>query len=395
MAVMAVVFAWQHYAADLLPMNPWAGVFYPGHGAPWTVVTAVFLHADWFHLIGNLLYFQVFARPLEARTGPWLFGAYFLILGVAGNLTHGLVSSLGLMGSAGTGVMGASGALAGLIAFSLIRFYNARIQVAWWVFAPLMGQNRAGRTYVSLAAAVAVWLLLQLAQTLVAGETGSNISFGAHLGGFAIGLVLALTMGQLREGRIETRRMRAMTYFNEGHYYAAVGSWLEYLEMVPEDLEGVTGLARSRQMVGQTDQASGGYRKVFKAWLDRGRVDLALQIHDEACRSTGAAAFTPRELAQVAYYREKSLDYQGAADAYQRLYEAYPDHSEGQRALVRLVVLYHGKLSDPRSGDWWLERALTALPAGTWRDYLEKDFTGAAGPGEEATAEPAGTPSAG
>ena len=213
MVFMLVAFLWQEYFPSLISLNPADLVFYPGSGQPWTVLTAIFMHAGWVHLLGNLVYFNVFAPVLESRVGPFMFVVYFLVIGVFGNLVHGAVSYLGWFGQYGVGVLGASGSIAGLLAFSLVRFHHSRVDIAWWVFAPLMGQNRAGRSKVPLLVAVVLWLLLQVVQSLVASQTGASVSFGAHFGGFFMGLVLALSMGQWREGKQEGLRLKAAEYF--------------------------------------------------------------------------------------------------------------------------------------------------------------------------------------
>ncbi|HPF71964.1 MAG TPA: rhomboid family intramembrane serine protease, partial [Candidatus Krumholzibacteria bacterium] len=166
--LMVLAFLWLHYAPGWGPVRPWSLIFLPGNGAPWTVVTAVFLHAGWLHLLGNLVYFHVFGPPLELRLGAPRFLVYLLLMGAAGNTVHGLVSAFGWMGQRGMGVLGASGAIAGLLAFSLVRFHDAHVRVGWWVFAPLGGHNRAGRSDVPVIAAVAAWLALQVVEALVA-----------------------------------------------------------------------------------------------------------------------------------------------------------------------------------------------------------------------------------
>ncbi len=148
--LMVVSYLWTRYFPDLFPLYPWELVFYPGNGAPWTAVTALFLHGSWVHLLGNLIYFYVFAPPLEDRLGSFPFLIYLLILGVFGNLVHGLFSLMGWLGQGGMGVLGASGAIAGLLAFSLVRFYDSRVEVGWWVFATLGGQNKAGKTRITI-----------------------------------------------------------------------------------------------------------------------------------------------------------------------------------------------------------------------------------------------------
>jgi len=374
MVLMTVAFVWLKYCPDLVAFDPWDLVFFPGDSAPWTVATAVFMHAGWFHLLGNLVYLHVFAPPLEDRLGPWKFGFYFLLLGNFGNLVHGLVSALGLLGQGGLGVMGASGAIAGMLAFSLVRFYGARVVVAWWVLAPLAGQNKAGKSRIPLVAAVGLWFLLQVVQAAVANETGARVSFGAHLGGFAMGLVMALTLGELRAGRAESARARARRYSQEGHFHAATGAWSEYLAFRPGDPAARLDLARTLAVTGQHHEAVHVFRQGFEALLNAGRVDEALVIYDEVTRANLEFDLAPSELAKVAIFKEKQLDYAGALDAYRRLYESYPQHPQGQRALVRVIVLCHGKVGDPEATRHWLGEASRSLPPGSWREFLEREF---------------------
>lgn len=375
MALMVVAFAWTRYFPDAGPVRPWQLVFFPGNAAPWTAVTAIFLHGGWFHLIGNLVYFHVFAPPLEDRLGSLPFLLYLLVIGVFGNLVHGLVSLLGLLGQGGMGVLGASGAIAGLLAFSLVRFYDARVEVGWWVFAPLGGQNKAGRSMIPIVAAAGLWLLLQFVQTLTATESGTTVSFGAHFGGFAMGLFLALGLGHLRHGRTESCRIRAERYFTEGQFHASVGEWIEFLERVPGHVEGRLGLARALHPSGQSGNARELYRGLFDEFLARGRVGDALEVYSEASRAHGGDCFGPDSLAKVAYYQEKQMNYAQAAEALRQLYEVYPYQSDGQRALVRLIVLYRGKLGNPAAARFWLEEAERNMPAGSWRQYLEEELT--------------------
>ncbi len=374
MASMVVAFLWVRYFPDRGPCSPYELVFQPGSGSPLTALTAIFLHGSWMHLLGNLLYLQVFGPPLEDRLGHGKFLIYFLIMGVGGNLVHGLTSALDLLGQGGSGVMGASGAIAGLLAFSLLRFYDARVEVAWWVLAPLGGHNKAGRSRIPLAAAVGFWLLLQVVQALLATETGANVSFGAHFGGFALGLALAFLMGGLEAGRTEAVGARAGRYFQAGQFHAAVGAWTEYLVRSPGDLTARLELARAQKLCRHDGKSSDNFRRVFQILLEAGRIPEALEVFEEASRGLDGHWLAPADLAKAAYYKEKQLDYTGALKAYRQLHEAYPDHPEGQRALVRVIVLYHGKVADSDQARQWLRRARYQMPPGSWREYLEREF---------------------
>ncbi len=303
-----------------------------------------------------------------------MFIVYFLVIGVFGNLVHGAVSWFGWFGHYGVGVLGASGGIAGLLAFSLVRFHHSRVDIAWWIFAPLMGQNRAGRSKVPLQVAVVLWLLLQVVQSLVASQTGASVSFGAHFGGFFMGLVLALSMGQWREGKQEGLRLKAEEYFKAGAYHASVGYWIDYLETESGDLAARMELARAQVLTGQAVDGESSYRRVFQVFMGRGEADKALGVFKEAARADLVSGFGPEELAQVAHFQEKQMDYAGAAATHERLFKSFPDLSEGERSLVRLVMLHKGKIYDPISLRQWCQTAVEFFPEGGWRDFLENEF---------------------
>ncbi len=389
MATMSVVYAWQRWLAWPLGIDPLDLAFFPGGSAAWTVATAIFLHGSWLHLLGNLLYLHVLAPPLEDRLGrPALLGL-FLLLGVGGNLAHGIVSALGLFGQGGLGVLGASGAIAGLMALTVLRLYSARVVIAWWLFAPIGGQNRVGRAPVPVPWAVPLWILLQVTQMLLAPHTGNTVSFGAHLGGFGLGLALGLLTGELRAGRFEAAAARGRRYFRDGHYLAAAGAWTEALELHPGDREALLELARSQHVAGRTAEAAAAWRRLWDLHRRERRVDAALAVYDEACRAGRADLLSPAEMAEAARFKELQLDYRGALDVYRRLYELHPEDPHGQRALVRVIVLCRGRAHDAEGAERWLAEAGRALPSGPWREYLEREFSLPAATGEGA---PAGRP---
>jgi len=389
MGVLTVVYVWQRWGAVALGSDPWDYVFFPGNGRPWTVATAIFLHGSWLHLLGNLLYLHVLGPPLEDRLGRPALLALVLVLGVGGNLAHGMTSALGLFGQGGLGVMGASGAIAGLMALTMLRLYSARVVIAWWVFAPIGGQNKVGRTPVPVPWAVPLWILLQVVQMLLAPQTGATVSFGAHLGGFALGLVVGLATGELQAGRAEAAAARGRRYFRDGHYHAAAGAWTEVLVRRPEDPEALAELARSQMVAGRPLEAKEAWRRLWDRHRRERRVDAALTVFDEACRAGQADMLSPVEMAEAAHYKELQLDYRGALDVYRRLYELHPHDPQGHRALVRIIVLCRGRAKDATAAERWLGEAGRVLPPGPWREFLEGEFSRAAGSG---AGVPAGHP---
>jgi membrane associated rhomboid family serine protease len=369
------VFAWLQWFSDRLPLHPWDLAFYVGHSPAWTVLSALLLHAGWLHVLGNLIYLVALLPALEDRLGPAGAFLLFAVTGAGGNLAHGLAAWQGWAGQGGLGILGASGAISGLLGFALVRLAHARIAVAYWIFSPLQGQNRAGRALLPLPAAVLVWLLLQVVQAALAAESGSLVSYPAHLGGFGLGLVLAVAMGGVRDGRAESTLQRARAYLARGEGLAAAGAYVEYRELAPSDRTAAREHARALVMAGRTDEAAGLYRESFREAAAAGRWDQALDILEEGRRCGHALGLSRDELAAAAHRAEKAGDQELALWIYEVLVLKAGDHPASNRAWVRLLMLLHDDPGRRAEAGQWLEVARRTLPPGAWRDYLERTFS--------------------
>jgi membrane associated rhomboid family serine protease len=104
-----------------------------GHAArdpaalPVRLVTSVFLHGGWLHLIGNMLFLWIFADNVEDAMGHGAFAIFYLISGVVANLVHILANPLSTEPT-----IGASGAIAGVLGAYLVLYPRARVQLPVW-----------------------------------------------------------------------------------------------------------------------------------------------------------------------------------------------------------------------------------------------------------------------
>lgn len=143
-----------------------------------TLITYQFLHAGWMHLIGNLLFLWVFADNVEDAFGPLGFLIFYLLCGVAGGLAHSLVNP-----GSPIPLVGASGAVSGVLAAYLVLYPRARVWILLFLRIPL----RIPAMY-----ALGGWFAFQIFSAVVAGE--EDVAFWAHIGGFVAGLVLTLAL---------------------------------------------------------------------------------------------------------------------------------------------------------------------------------------------------------
>jgi len=151
-----------------------------GPAALVTLLTSAFLHAGWLHLLSNLLYLGVFGLPVERRLG----GARFLLLYVASGLVGNLAYLLAQPASEAPAV-GASGAIAGVIAAHLVLFPGATLGS----LAPVLFLHVVESTPTLLL--LLLWLGTQLLSSVASLTTTTGIAWWAHVGGFATGLAIA------------------------------------------------------------------------------------------------------------------------------------------------------------------------------------------------------------
>ncbi len=169
-----------------VPVRIWGALL--GHGdAFWliTLITSQFLHGGWAHILGNMLYLWVFGDNVEDRMGHLRYLAFYLLCGVIA----GLIQTLVLFGSR-VPLIGASGAIAGVLGAYLVLFPGARVTVlAPYFFFGL------GFFEVPAAVLLVMWFLLQFINGLAAITTASpsvgGIGWWAHIGGFVAGWLLA------------------------------------------------------------------------------------------------------------------------------------------------------------------------------------------------------------
>lgn len=145
-----------------------------------TLVTALFIHASLWHLIGNGLFLLIFGVPTERAVGAWRLLALFLIGGALANLAAAL-----LMGAPGRIIVGASGGISALVGAYLVLFPNARLGVV----VPLGLWLEFIRAPAALL--IGLWALLQLIFTFVGPSFGA-VAWWAHVTGFVVGALMAL-----------------------------------------------------------------------------------------------------------------------------------------------------------------------------------------------------------
>lgn len=142
-----------------------------------TILTSMFLHGSWMHLIGNMLYLWVFGNNIEDVMGHGRFIVFYVGCGILAALSHALTDPTSTVP-----MVGASGAISGVLGAYLLLFPHARVLL----LAPVVGT-----TYVPAGLVLGFWFVMQvLSGGANLGSQGGGVAFFAHIGGFVVGMLL-------------------------------------------------------------------------------------------------------------------------------------------------------------------------------------------------------------
>jgi len=186
--IPAVLFGSAHLAPYLRVLPAWATVF-----------TSMFLHGGWFHLIGNMLFLWIFGHNVEDELGHFRYLVLYLASGVAAALIQGLSDP-----GSHIPMIGASGAIAGVLGAYAVLCPRANIHVFVWIVIFFRIVNVPAWVLLGL------WFAMQLLSGLEQGRGRPGVAFWAHVGGFVVGMLLVIRLR--RHGTTLLRPQRSVFF---------------------------------------------------------------------------------------------------------------------------------------------------------------------------------------
>jgi membrane associated rhomboid family serine protease len=153
-------------------------------------VTHMFVHSGWLHLIGNMLMLLLAGPPIEDRWGRALFAAFYGVSGASAAAFYAALTS-----DPSVPMVGASGAIAGVLGAFAVRLWSAKIRFAYFF---VLGFRPTWGTFEAPAwAMLSLWFANELFQAWVWGSVGvgGGVAYWAHVGGFAFGAGAAWALG--------------------------------------------------------------------------------------------------------------------------------------------------------------------------------------------------------
>lgn len=291
----------------------------------WSPITSAFLHADFWHLAGNMLALFVFGPPVEDRFGRIGFSIFYLIGAIGSGLIHVAVSD--------HPAIGASGAIAAVTGAFLVLFPNCRIRVLWLFI--LIQILMAPAWWL-----IGLWIVIDLfSQTFQPNNGTAN---AAHLGGYAIGIATALfllatkilarepsyDLFSILQHKNRKRAFRAATQNSTPKPYKAV----EKQDSMVAELAARRAQISERLSEGNLEDASDRYLAMVQYFNDDPKYPTTM--HRDAQY-------------QIANHLYQTNQRQEALDAYQALLKDYPADPERDVICILRARINANDLNNP------------------------------------------------
>jgi membrane associated rhomboid family serine protease len=259
-----------------------SGGYAPASPWPYTLITHLFLHGGILHLFGNMVFLWAFGPDLEDDLGRFRFLGLYFMFGLAAVLGHDLFVRIFQPAMLDEKVIGASGAISGLIGFHVIRFWRFRLRLYYLIF--LIFYLRQGFGWVPSVLFVGLWILVQFTATITStlAEQGViEVAYWAHAAGFLAGLGLALATRQIRRGTAERWLALGRERFRAGRWWQALEAFQKLEKADPAAAAPVAEQARCWEVIGRRDRARERFAEAVRRLVDRrdttGACDLYLE----------------------------------------------------------------------------------------------------------------------
>jgi membrane associated rhomboid family serine protease len=305
------------------------------------LLSSLFVHGDWLHLLGNLVFFYLCGPFVEDAFGRPLFLLLYLASGFVASLTHAAHFPESL-----SPLIGASGAIAGVMGAFLVRFAAHRVNFLFipFVFLPAVRFRIRLPAFVFLPA----WFLEQF---WAASESGAHggVAFWAHVGGFAFGSIAALALrvsgveGRFIAPAIEKKIAivqhpgleRAADARHAGDWPRARRELRQVLAAEPGHLDAWHETYELALAEGDSAELEKSALRLGDLYEKAGEQALAHALFDDLLQRTSGCPVSPRLLLAAGQSLERRGEGRQAIEAYERIVAERPGDPAALRALYR------------------------------------------------------------
>jgi membrane associated rhomboid family serine protease len=347
--------------------------FIPAHPTLLGLIAGNFLHGGWLHLIGNMWFLWLSGALLEDTWGRVIYPAFYMIAGILAFQVHALANP-GSM----TPIIGASGAIAGLMGAFLVRFPTTKIEMGWLFFYRIYRFKMAAYWLLPL------WLVTEIFYGSMFGQS-SGVAHWAHVGGFVFGALIALGvrksgLEQIAEQGIQDKiswvshplLSEASEHMEKGQLDQAAASLNKMLVEKPDSVDAYRMLQRIYWQKSDLPAHRNALAKLMSLEIKANDHEGARQTSQDFRNAGGEKLPAPLWL-EFCRQLETQPDVAHATDEYVDLASSCPTEKQGLLAQMAAGRLYLKRLSRPTDALRFYEAAaLSPVPHADWQPTIDK-----------------------
>lgn len=326
-------------------------VFHSDAPAVYQFLTYQFLHADMWHLFGNMLFLWVFGNSVNAKMGQVPYLLFYLAAGVFAAWGYGVVTTVPSQ------LLGASGAIAAITSAYLVLFPRSRVTVLVWFFFIHFFQVRA---MIVIVLKVIVWDNI-VSPALSAADA---VAQSAHLWGYLFGFVGAMSMLLLRAlPRDQYDILALWKRWNQRREFAATMRDPAAAATAKHGSVARTGSSDSEAIKKEEEKidAIGELRSQISEHLDRESISDACRTYEELVALDDQHCLAERYQLKVARGYYDASRFSEAANAFERYITVYRDSIESINVRLLLGIIYARDLKQFEEADTHLTKCQERL----------------------------------
>jgi len=328
----------------------WNYAFHPFRPTLRSYLTANFLHGGWLHIIFNMWFLWLAGTVLEDAWGRIAYPVFYLVSGVFALLVHAAVFPDSFVS-----VVGASGAIAGLMGGFLARFPKTKIKLMWiWAFG-LVRAYKLVPAYIILP----LWLVIQVFWGALTKSYGieAGVAYWAHIGGFAFGMIGAVILSKTGvehaaneaiESKVslavDPRISRAAEAIGADQPQAALAELKQVVAEKPDSLEGYELLLKAQEKLQDRDGQKETLAALCRLHVASGENQTAWNYY-EMFLNLGGEKLPRGVWLALCRWLEAEGSFDRAVMEYSRLAEKNPTERVSVQALVAAGRICVAKLS--------------------------------------------------
>ncbi|MGA2468237.1 MAG: rhomboid family intramembrane serine protease [Thermodesulfobacteriota bacterium] len=338
----------------------------PGEQYPWQLITALFFHANFWHLFGNSIYLWVFGIFVEDKLGWKAYLFLYFLTGIAAGLVHGIMVGLFMREKIFAPSLGASGAISGIMGIYLYRCYYSKIKLLVSIFLPI-------RIQIPAVIILGIWFL----QDFMGGIDSirgiyRNVGFWAHVGGFLSGFGACKYLHYEIQARKEKLEFVAETTLNR---YVGYGEGIKaaekLLETEPNNPELHLNLARAKTRFRASVEGKDHYEKAIKHFLERNS-EKAVEAFIEYWGKY-ITVLPAKYQVRLSLLLNKNLHIDLSAHTLQALIDSdQPSDRHMEEAYLSLGKIYREQLKRDDLAQYVYEKFLNKFPKSEHREFVER-----------------------